>query len=334
MMKKPGTRQAIADAARGFSAVLKNRKLYEKIIRETRWTEGPITIVASGASRIAALAAARAFEWLLGWRVAVRDLTEFGSYVLPHLPPRSILIAHSPSGEDEESLELVHKAQQRGGSTLAVTANPESRLGRMVRNTLLLPATGESSPVTTALLEHATLAYVACIAASIFNPRHPLAESWEEEFGSLPPRLEWVQEHLGDAVKSAAEVIKQARLIILTGGGFYHPSAVRVARSAWQFPASPVQAFDPSDFLDGAPGSLGEGDAVVVLSGSNCRVKKRLHAAASCLKQKKVQIISVTDHNDRALVQSSNLAILLPTLSEATGPLLALAVAQWLVNGG
>jgi D-arabinose 5-phosphate isomerase GutQ len=324
MMKKTGTRLAIADAGRGFSAVLKSRKLYEKVVRETRWTEGSVTIVGNGASGIAGLAAAQAFEWM-------RDIAEFGSYVLPNLPPRSVLIALSASGEDEDIVELVSKTRQRGGSALALTANPESRLGGMVRAAFVLPVTKEAPPATMAFLEHATFVYIACIAASVFNPRHPWAGSCEEEFASLPARLEWVQEQLGDAVESAAEVMKQARVTILAGGGLYHPSGLQAVHSAWQTAAKPAMAFNPGEILDGAPGGLGKADAAILLSGSNCRTKKRVHAVASYLKEKNVQLISITDHNDRALVQSSTLAILLPVLSEATGPLLALAVAEWLI---
>jgi D-arabinose 5-phosphate isomerase GutQ len=329
-MAKTNVRLAMADTARELSAVLKNRNLYEKVIREAHWMEGPITIVGSGVSRVAGLAAARVLEWLLGWPAAARDPAEFASYILSTLRPRSVLIAVSPSGEEEDLLEVVRRAQRQGVSALAFTRNPESELVRMARGACLLSCAEEASPpVRTAFLEQATLTYIACIAASVFNPRHPLAGTWEEEFGSLPARLEWVQEHLGDAVKSAAEALKQAGHNVLTGGGLYYPSALQAARLAWQISSGRVQAVELHDLINGALGA--EAGVALILSGSACKVKKRVYALAARLREKNAQIFSITDNNDRQLAKLSNLAILLPVLSEVTGSLLALAVLQWLI---
>jgi glutamine---fructose-6-phosphate transaminase (isomerizing) len=328
-------RLVITDTARDLAALQKNRKTYEKTIRATHWTEGPITIVGSGASRVAGLGAARAFEWLLGWPVAVRDIAEFSGYTLPALQPRSVLIAVSPSGEEADLLEAVRKAQRQGATALALTRSPENSLGRVVRDVFLLPCAEEAPPaVRTTFLEHATLIDLALIAASVFNPRHPLAGSWEAEFTSLPSRLEWIQEHLGNAIESGAAVIGEARQAVLTGGGFYQPAAQQGARLARQLLKKPFQHFELADVMESPPAGMSETDVAIILSGSNCRVKRHIHAAAAQLREKNVQILAVSDGNDRQLVQASHLVILLPVLSEVAGSLLTLAVAQWLVAEG
>jgi glutamine---fructose-6-phosphate transaminase (isomerizing) len=322
----------LADTARDLSAVLKNRSSYEKVIRETHWMKGLLIIIGSGASRLACLAAARAFEWLLGWPATVKEAVEFGAYVLPALPPRSLLIAVSPSGGDENLLEILWKARQRGATALALTQNAESSLARMMHRTFSLPC-GEEVPsaIRTAFVEHAALLYIVCVTASIFNPRHPLAGDWEQEFEGLPERLAWMRAHLGEAVGSAAGALKQAHQTLLTAGGLYHPSALHAAWIRRQFANTCTQVFEPHELLDSAPGGLAEADVALILSASHCRIKKSIHSAAARLKEKKVRVFSLTDSNDRQLVQSSELAILLPVLSEVTGSLLELALLQWLM---
>jgi DNA-binding MurR/RpiR family transcriptional regulator len=322
----------LTDTARDISAVLKNRNSYEKLIRETQWMKGPLVIIGSGASRLACLAATRAFEWLLGWPATVKEAAEFGAYVLPALPPRSLLIAVSPSGEDESILEILRKARQRGATALALSRNAQSSLSRSMRGTFLLPCAEEApSAIRTAFVEHATLLYIVCVTASIFNPRHPLAGHWEQEFESLPERLGWLRAHLGEAVAPAANALKQARQTLLTAGGLYHPSALHAARIRRQFADTCTQVFEPHELLETAPSALNEADVALILSASKCRIKKSIHSAAVRLKEKRVRVFSLTDSNDRELVHASELTILLPVLSEVTGSLLELALLQWLM---
>jgi glutamine---fructose-6-phosphate transaminase (isomerizing) len=332
-MVNTNVRLNLADTARELSAVLEKRTSYEKVLRETQWIERPITILGSGASKLAGLAAARVFEWLLGSPASAHDVAEFGNYMLPSLRPRSVLIAVSPPGEDKDLLEIVRKARQRGAVVLAMTSGEESPLAKACRGALVLPRAEEAQPsARTAFLEHAALLYVACLAANRFNPRHPLAGSWEEEFAELPARLEWAHAHLGDAVQSFAEIIKNARYTVVTGGGLYHPAGLQVARLGWELSGSRFQAFEPRDLMEGLPRNLGEADVALVASGSSCRVKRNVHAAAAKLKARNVRILSVTDNNDQDLVQLSSLAILLPPLSEVAGSLLQVAVLQRIIS--
>jgi D-arabinose 5-phosphate isomerase GutQ len=323
----------VADCARDLSAVLRNRGSFEKLVRQTQWTKGPLVVLGSGASRLAGLAAARAFEWLLGWQVAVREPVEFVKYVLPALRPRSVVIAVSPSGEDEDLVDAVRRVRQRGATALAVTANTESSAARTAHAVFVLPYAEAMPPAPrTCFIEHATLLYIAVIAAAIFNPQHPLAGNWQEEFESLPGRLEWMRAHLSDAVVSARKAVEQAQRTIVAAGGLYHPAALQAERLSWRNPGRCTLVFEPYPLLDGAPGGLNEADLALILSGSNCRIKQGVHAAAERLEQRKVRIFSVTDSNDRKLVESSQVAILLPVLSEVAGSLLEVAFVQWVFS--
>ena len=68
------------------------------------------------------------------------------------------------------------------------------------------------------------------------------------------------------------------------------------------------------------------------VSGSRVRIKRLVHQAAVQLKVKGASLISLTDSNDRELVDRSGLAILMPTLSEAGGSMLAVSLLELLTT--
>ena len=70
------------------------------------------------------------------------------------------------------------------------------------------------------------------------------------------------------------------------------------------------------------------------VSGSRLRVKRVVHNAAAQIKLKGARLISFTDHNDRELVDRSQMAILVPPQSEVGGSMLALALLELLAASG
>jgi DNA-binding MurR/RpiR family transcriptional regulator len=68
------------------------------------------------------------------------------------------------------------------------------------------------------------------------------------------------------------------------------------------------------------------------VSGSRLRIKRLVHQAAAQIKVKGARLISLTDSNDRELVDRSEMAILAPPLSEVGGSMLALALLELLAT--
>ncbi len=318
-------------AARGVEGMLAGRRFYEAAARQARWTEGTINIVGDGPARLAGLAAARLFEWLLGWPVAVRSVADFRNYCIPMLRPRSLMLAVAPSGEGEDIIEAVRSAQKRGASALVLSRDPESPLARMARAVFQLPGEEEAPPqITTAFLEQAAMIYIGLIASVIFSPGHPLAKAMDE-FEQLPGHLEWAVTSLDEVIHSLVPRFKGPEQFLIAGAGLYHATALQAARLARLLGIPQVHATEFSDLWDDAAGKPWRGERVLLLSGSNCRMKKTAHALASRLKENRIPVFSVTDSNDVELVSRSEMAILLPILSEITAPLLHLAFLQWLM---
>ena len=77
---------------------------------------------------------------------------------------------------------------------------------------------------------------------------------------------------------------------------------------------------------------LRRGDVAMFVSGSRLRIKREVHQAAAQIKVKGARLISLTDSNDRELVDRSEIAILVPPLSEVGGSMLALALLELLAS--
>jgi DNA-binding MurR/RpiR family transcriptional regulator len=66
------------------------------------------------------------------------------------------------------------------------------------------------------------------------------------------------------------------------------------------------------------------------VSGSRLRIKREVHQAAAQIKVKGARLVTLTDTNDRELVDRSEIAILVPPLSEVGGSILALTLLELL----
>jgi glucosamine--fructose-6-phosphate aminotransferase (isomerizing) len=325
------TKQEIQGIPRALAATLqKGRPEFEALVRRTRWGEGPLYICGGGASGLISLTGVYAFESLLGWPVVARPAAVFQNYSLPVLRPRSVLLVISPSDEIPEALELARTARSRGANVLALTNHPQGPLAQIAEG-VFLTRTGEAaSPATTVVCQHAALNYIALVAARVLKRPNPQMEALQEEFEKLPQHVEWALTQLSEAVRALASELRGLRNAWLAGGGFYHPLALQGARRLNELAALHTQGSEASEFRRGPLQRLGREDGAVFLSGSRSRMKKEIHQAAAQARIQGVRILSLTDRNDRELADRSDLALLLPTLTEMVGSTLTLVLLEWL----
>ncbi len=324
-------KQEIYDTPRALRETLENgRAEYEGLVRQTRWGEGPIHILGCGPSYLAGLTGAYAFESLLGWPAVVRPATVFKTYAASVLRPRSIVLALSPSGETEETLDAARTARSRGATVLALTNSPSSALAQTATGVFLLRSGegSEAGPKAVAC-QQAAVGYISFLAARVLKRHHPQLDMLAEDFESLPQHAAWVLTHLGDAARSFAGEVKPAGRVCVLGGGFYHPAALQWALRLRGAAGPAVEGFDVSELHPADAEKLGLGATLVVLSGSRCRLKKEAHELAKRAKSAGMKVLSITDTNDRELADRSTLAILLPVLSEAVGATVALVLLEW-----
>ena len=323
-------RQQILDSPRALRETLeKGRPEFESLVRRVPWGGGPIFMVGAGSSYVAALTGAYAFEVLLGWPVIARSSLDFEAYAASAMRPRSILLALSNSGETSATLDAARAARNRKAVVLALTNNPGSSLAALADMVFLLRA-GESGVANfqTVLCQQAALGFISLVAAKTLKRHHHQLDVLEREFTNLPAYVEWTHVQMLDAVRALASEIKNATSLSVVGGGFYHPVALQSAHLLKETARLPARGFDEDSFHEGARSSVPGDSALLVLSGSHCRAKKKIHALAARARKTVTKTLAITDGNDRELQNSSTLSVLLPELTEMVGSTLALALVQ------
>jgi len=301
---------------------------YETLIRRVRWGESPIYICGCGASWPLSSAGAYLFEWLAGCPALARSPQVFEAYSVLALRARSVLLVVSASGEDPESLEAIRMARSRGAVPLALTRRAESPLAKACEGVFLTREEGAEDSAAAAVCQLAALCSIALTAARLLKRSSASLDSMEDELKRSPEQMEWSFTQLWDALRSLAGELRALGRFWLVGGGLYHPVVVRMG---WRFGASGEilgEGIEASDFLSGPLPHLRRGEVALFVSGSHLRTKRLVHEAAAQIKVKGGKLFSITDANDRELVNRSEMAVLLHSLSEVGGSLLALALLE------
>jgi glucosamine--fructose-6-phosphate aminotransferase (isomerizing) len=305
---------------------------YEALIRRVRWGEAPIYICGCAASLPVGMAGAYLFEWLAGWPALARSAKVFEAYTVSTLRPRSILLVISTSAEDPDALEIVRLVRSRGAVPLALTRHADGPLARACEGVFLTREEGAQDSAAAAVCQLAALSSIVLIAARILKHSSAGLELIEDELKQLPGQLEWCFTQLSDALRSLAQELRATDGFWLVGGGLYHPVVVR---GAWRLSALGEvhgEGVEVSEFCSDPLSHLRRGDVAMFVSGSRVRIKRVVHNAAAQIKVKGARLISLTDSNDRELVDRSEMAILVPPLSEVGGSILALALLELLAT--
>jgi glucosamine--fructose-6-phosphate aminotransferase (isomerizing) len=327
------TRAKLLDIPRFLTETLeKGVPDYAALVRRVRWGDGPLHLCCCGASLPVGWAGAYLFEWLLGWPVVARCAQPFEAYTLPTVRPRSVLLVISSSGETAEALELVRVARSRGATVLALTRNADGPLAKACEGVFLTREEGPDDSAATAICQLMALSSIALIAARLFKRSTAALDPLETELQRLPGQLEWSFTQLSDALRSLAQELRTIEQLWLLGGGLYHPVALRGARRLSASGGVDSKGMEVSEFYSESLSLLRPREVTLFVSGSHLRIKRVVHQAAAQIKSRGARVISLTDNNDRELVDRSEIAILAPPQSEIGGSMLALALLELLAT--
>jgi glucosamine--fructose-6-phosphate aminotransferase (isomerizing) len=307
---------------------------YETLIRRVRWGESPIYICGCGASWPLGAAGTYLFEWLAARPALAPSAKVFEAYSVLALRARSVVLVISASGENPEALETVRLARSRGAVPLAVTRTADSPLAKACEGVFLTRDEGQEDSAGAAVCQLAALSSIALTAARLLKRSSAGLDALEDELKRLPEQMEWSFTQLRDALRSLWHELGALERFWLVGSGLYHPV---VERMAWRFGASGeirVEGIEASKFLSGPLPHLRRGEVSLFVSGSRLRTKRLVHDAAAQFRVRGGRLLSITDTNDRELVNRSDMAVLLPPVSEVGGSVLALALLELMAASG
>jgi DNA-binding MurR/RpiR family transcriptional regulator len=300
------------------------------VIRKVRWGDGPIYVCGAGDCAALGLAARYALEYFLCVPVVARPVEVFQSYSRSLLVPRSVLVMISAQGECPEALELARDALERGCMLVALANTPDSPLVKLADHVFLTAAEGDAESPSAMVSLHAAVNFLAFEAMRVLKKPKTWWELVQKDFDQLPEKLDWVFTQLSEVVRSvAAEVARLPRLRIVAGG-FYHYPAWQAA-SRFRFQAGLlVEAVEVTQFWSGLAHLAGRDDTILFLSGSQSKIKKLVQRAAAQARSNGARVLTLTDSNDRELVEGSDLGILIPALIETPASTLMLFMLEWL----
>lgn len=190
-----------------------------------------ITITGCGDSHHAGLTTKLAFEKLAGVPTTVATSLQFARYeagFLPQTGPKTnLVIGISVSGSVARTYEALHLAKEAGGTTMALTATPESRVAGAGEILFQAPnpdfpiPEGEVSPgVRTFYVNQLALLMIAIRIGEVrghINSQE--ASKYRNEIKALANVIEDIIKNQGKTIHQLAKDWKDANEFVFVGGG-------------------------------------------------------------------------------------------------------------------
>lgn len=329
-MGRPGAppkpmRNSAAEISRTLRSVLETEKGLTAFARGTRWGDGPIYFVGSRASYPACLTGAAAFEAYLGIPAVARVEAEFLAYTVDIVRPHALVFVIPPFDEGDAMLAALRPLKAKGARLLTLGGQPNPPFASLAEATLPVTSLPEPlSPFFSRLARHATLAYLALVAARVLKQPSEVRRREEVEFESLPEQAGRALLQSSDAIQFLADEVRKASRLHLIGGGRFFPVSLEIAPLLAKTTGVEVLVQDVSHARPPEPQAEAR---AIVLSCSRCRVSSEVERWAAGAAKSGVPVLALTDAADKNLLAKSRLALLLPALGEAAAAILQLAVA-------
>jgi glucosamine--fructose-6-phosphate aminotransferase (isomerizing) len=193
---------------------------------------GKIFVVACGTAWHASLIGKRLIESFAGVPVEVDTASEF-RYRDPIVPPGSIVIPVSQSGETADTLEAIRIARAKGANVLSIVNAVGSSITRESDGVIYTQAGPEIGVASTKAYTSQITAF-ALLAIYLGRLRGTLDEGRSatliEELREIPTKLKWCIENQDDIIRCAADArYRDPQSAFFMGRGYNLPSALEGA---------------------------------------------------------------------------------------------------------
>ena len=214
-------------------------------------------------------------------------------------PRRRLVIAISPSGDDDRVLELAHRALNTGSPVIAVTNDARSPLARAATLSVDVAAGLELSSAVTKSVTGMMLGVLALVdglpelrAGNAAGPR--IAD--QAGACALAETVGELLAYRASADAAAARLVT-ARRVAVVGQGHHHPAALETARMLRETAGLTVEGFSVEGFCSGPMGGFDAATAVVLLAGRGHTAVRSLGAR---LRARGARVIVLGDDPKRA----------------------------------
>ncbi len=298
-----------------------------------------IKIIACGTSWHAALAGKFMIEKLARIPVEVDYGSEF-RYRDPIIPPNTLTVVISQSGETADTLAAQRESKQKGSKTLAICNVVGSMITREAAGTLLTHAGPEIGVASTkAFTSQLTALFV--LGMYLAQVRDAITEEQSkalvQELSRVPGKLEQVLTQDEGQYEDLVRLLSRATDFLYLGRGIHFPIALEGALKLKEISYIHAEGYPAGEMKHGPNALIDEKLPVVVLATrdpeseeSRLRYEKTLSNIQEVKARSGIVIAVVCEGDEEEVGKSADHVIVIPPTNELLLPLLEIVPLQLL----
>ena len=309
------------------SVILKDigfEKLQNKLTTDEAFKKiDRIFFIACGTSYYASMVGKYLIEQICRLPVETDFASEF-RYRKPVLPPNTLVITISQSGETADTLAAIRLAKEQGAMTLSITNVAQSSIDREADAHMYMNSGIEIGVASTKAFT-STLALLNILALQIGKTRGILSPASEKQIVqhllAVPSQLEVVLAY-DKYFAEAAQKLKEFKGFLYLGRGVSFPIALEGALKLKELAYLHAEGYAAGEMKHGPLALIDERMAIVVVGPSDDLLDKTISNLQEA-KARGGKIISIGTGENKALKSMSEYYLSLPSAIWTTNPILA-----------
>lgn len=271
-----------------------------------------VFIIACGTSSYAGMVGKYLIEQLAKVPVEVDIASEF-RYRNPVIPPKSLVMTISQSGETADTLAAIRMAKEMGATTLSLCNVRNSTIDREAHGHLYMNSGPEIGVASTKAFT-SSLAVLNCVAIAMGRARGVMKEAEEQELVksllAIPSQMEGVLAY-DKYFEEAATVLKQFRGFLYLGRGTSFPIAMEGALKLKELAYMHAEGYAAGEMKHGPLALIDERMAIVMVAPTDHLYEKTISNLEEA-RARGGQVISIGTGDNEKLKAISEFYLALP----------------------
>ncbi len=281
-----------------------------------------IFIIACGTSSYAGMVGKYLVENIAQIPVEVDIASEF-RYRNPVIPPKTLVMTISQSGETADTLAAIRLAKARGATTLSICNVRNSTIDREAHGHLYMNSGPEIGVASTKAFT-STLAVLNCFAVSLGRIRNVINDKQEKEFAqallAAPSQMEVVLAY-DKYFDEAAHKLREFRGFLYMGRGVSFPIAMEGALKLKELAYMHAEGYAAGEMKHGPLALIDERMAIVMLAPNDELYEKSISNLEEA-RARGGQVIAIGTGDNEKLKSISQYYLSLPKAHWTINPLL------------
>lgn len=281
-----------------------------------------IFIIACGTSSYAGSVGKYLIENIAHVPVEIDIASEF-RYRNPVIPPKSLVMTISQSGETADTLAAIRLAKEKGATTLSICNVRSSTIDREAHGHLYMNSGPEIGVASTKAFT-STLAVLNCFAVALGRIRNAITDKQEKEFVQAllgaPSQMEVVLSY-DKYFAGAAHKLREFRGFLYLGRGVSFPIAMEGALKLKELAYMHAEGYAAGEMKHGPLALIDERMAIVMLAPSDELYEKSISNLEEA-RARGGQVIAIGTGDNEKLKAISQYYLSLPKAHWTINPLL------------